>query len=395
MPRLEFAPGLPEGWAYSKLADICELISRGRSPQYVDHSPVRAIGQRCVRDSFDGSAARGQNLNRLEGHLKAVPGDVLLNSTGTGTIGRSCVFNDAGNFVVDSHVTVIRPQAKKLHPQWVNMLLRSPQGQTNLETFCYAGSTNQVELARTPLAETEIPLPPLLEQRRIAAILNTLDCTIEGTQRVIEKLQATRQGYINELADSFQNQKRATLRTMTKAGSVTMGRGQIISHPTMAAYPGDYPVYSSSALGNGEMGRYGRYMFDEELITWSVDGGGRFFYRPKHRFSITNVSGFMRLRASSFNIHFAFLLLDYQHSRMQFDYTLKAHPSVIAELYYLPVAVPVKEQAAISAHVALFDRRIDTEWARLSKLQVLKRGLMDDLLTGRVRVPVTDARVGA
>jgi len=38
-------------------------------------------------------------------------------------------------------------------------------------------------------------------------------------------------------------------------------------------------------------------MFDEALVTWSVDGGGKFFYRPKSKYSITNVSGFLRVTA--------------------------------------------------------------------------------------------------
>ena len=68
-----------------------------------------------------------------------------------------------------------------------------------------------------------------------------------------------------------------TLDKTIRAGNVQLGRGNIISSEDIAKYPGDYPIYSSSAKGSGEFGRYGHYMFDEELITWSVDGGGRFF----------------------------------------------------------------------------------------------------------------------
>src|SRR3546814_18305497 len=95
---------------------------------------------------------------------------------------------------------------------------------------------------------------------------------------------------------------------------------------------------------NGHMGSYGRYMFDEELISWSVDGGGDFFHRPKHKFSITNVSGYMRLAASRLNYKFMTGQLQSLHSKLTFDYQLKAHPSVIRKLYRLAVPEPAEQQ---------------------------------------------------
>ena len=42
------------------------------------------------------------------------------------------------------------------------------------------------------------------------------------------------------------------------------------------------------------MGEYSKYMFSENMITWSIDGGGDFFLREGHKFSITNVCGFIK-----------------------------------------------------------------------------------------------------
>src|SRR5262249_45279429 len=74
--------------------------------------------------------------------------------------------------------------------------------------------------------------------------------------------------------------------------SLRLSRGKVISKKDIERSPGAHPIYSSSVTGNGVFGYYGDFMFDEELITWSVDGGGHFFYRPKHRFSVTNDCGF-------------------------------------------------------------------------------------------------------
>ena len=137
-----------------------------------------------------------------------------------------------------------------------------------------------------------------------------------------------------------------TLRELEESGDITLGRGQVISKNDLEANPGIFPVYSSSAQGIGEFGQYGNYMFDEELITWSVDGGGRFFYRPKHKFSVTNVSGWLRINnPQKINAKYLFIILDTEWQDKSFDYVAKAHPSVIREMYKIPIpSLAVQEQ---------------------------------------------------
>ena len=87
-------------------------------------------------------------------------------------------------------------------------------------------------------------------------------------------------------------------------GIISLGRGNIISKFDIREKPGGYPIYSSSSKGDGMFGKYADYMFDEEMITWSIDGGGMLFYRPKHKFSVTNVCGYMRLDTSILDYRF-------------------------------------------------------------------------------------------
>ena len=86
-----------------------------------------------------------------------------------------------------------------------------------------------------------------------------------------------------------------TLDALCDEGVVLLGRGNIISKKDIDANPGPYPIYSSARENEGKFGEYGAYMFNEEMITWSIDGGGRLFYRPKHKFSVTNVGGTLRV----------------------------------------------------------------------------------------------------
>ena len=171
-----------------------------------------------------------------------------------------------------------------------------------------------------------------------------------------------------------------TLDKAIRTGDIQLGRGNIISSEDIAKYPGDYPIYSSSAKGSGEFGRYGHYMFDEELITWSVDGGGRFFFRPKHKFSVTNVCGYMYVDGEKWNRQFVYYALDFQHQRITFDYQTKAHPSVIRDLYSLPSALK-PEQTKIAEILSAVDQAIKQTGALIAKQQRIRNGLMQDLLT--------------
>ena len=129
-------------------------------------------------------------------------------------------------------------------------------------------------------------------------------------------------------------------------GCLTMTRGMVISRKDIADCPGDFPVYSSSAIGNGEFGRYGKFMFNEELVTWSIDGGGKFFYRPKAKFSVTNVCGYIRINDLRLIVpKFLFYTLSTQWTHKEYDYTHKALPSNIVKDYLIPLPpLPVQKE---------------------------------------------------
>ena len=131
------------------------------------------------------------------------------------------------------------------------------------------------------------------------------------------------------------------------AGILRLGRGQIISKTDMRDNPGDFPVYSSSSQGDGEIGRYGLYMFDDERITWSIDGGGKLFYRNGLKYSVTNVGGWLKVyRNDIYKTKFLYYLLYNQWTTKVFDYTHKAHPSVIRDEYLIP-DISIHEQTRI------------------------------------------------
>ncbi len=245
---------------------------------------------------------------------------------------------------------------------------------------------------REMIADMKMPLPPLSEQRAIAAALSDTDALLSSLVRLLTKKRDIKQAVMQQLLTGKHRLPRfgekwesRTIEQLEKLGIVKLSRGQVISKKDIESIPGSLPIYSSSVKNDGLFGRYGRFMFDEEMITWSVDGGGHFFYRAKHKFSVTNVCGFMRVDTTKLDYRFLAAQLQLLHSKLTFDYQDKAHPSVIRKAYTVSVP-PLGEQTAIAAVLSDMDAEIDALTQRRDKTRALKQGMMHELLTGRTRL---------
>ena len=94
-------------------------------------------------------------------------------------------------------------------------------------------------------------------------------------------------------------------KPLIKVASLT--RGRVISKEYLANNLGDYPVYSSQTVNNGEIGKINSFDFDGEFVSWTTDGAnaGTVFYRSG-KFSITNVCGLIKIQ-NNFELNYKFL----------------------------------------------------------------------------------------
>lgn len=179
---------VPDSWAWCKLKFlVSKEIKRGKSPKYTDMSDVYVFAQKCnmKRGGIDMSLAKCLDMSSFskypeEEHMQ--DGDIVINSTGNGTLGRIGVFRDSDRIddktiVPDSHVTVVRT-------------FPDLDGEYVYDVLCYyqpflekqgEGSTNQTELKPMVISELYIPIPPLEEQHRIVNVLHNL---MEYAQRL-------------------------------------------------------------------------------------------------------------------------------------------------------------------------------------------------------------------
>ena len=149
---------VPKGWRVSTLGDCTSYLNRGISPKYVESGGIVVVNQKCIRDfAVDLSKARRHDpaQRKIDGRELCV-GDVLVNSTGVGTLGRVAqVLTLDEMAIVDSHVTVVRADTRL---GWNYVGLALMRKQPEIEGLG-EGTTGQTELSRGKLASIQMLVP--------------------------------------------------------------------------------------------------------------------------------------------------------------------------------------------------------------------------------------------
>ncbi len=179
--------GLPDRWTLRPTATLASFLKRGIAPRYDDDAEGLVINQKCIRGGrLDLSPARRQS-REFKPDRQVQPGDVLVNSTGQGTLGRVAqVLAPIPNCTVDTHVTIVRPESGVGTCYLGQALLEMEPRFSTMGR----GATNQTELSPGQIGETEILLPPHLlvqEFEGIAApMFNQVAILIEQNRRLVE-----------------------------------------------------------------------------------------------------------------------------------------------------------------------------------------------------------------
>lgn len=193
---------LPEGWKWVTIGDCCEKAFSGKSPKYSKEiTPYKIIGQQAnqrygidltfIKYGTKEFAEAQQDFYYLQYN------DVLLNTLGTGSIGRSGIYKYDEKILTDGHPFVFRTEKKYVADLLFYYLRLNEQEIINTAN----GSTNQKFLSLKTFLKFPIPLPPTLtEQQRIVNRIETMFAKLDQAQ---EKAQT--------VLDSFENRKAAIL----------------------------------------------------------------------------------------------------------------------------------------------------------------------------------------
>ena len=190
---------IPDNWSFSRLGSVCDYLHRGKSPKYGMEQVLPIIAQKCNQwDKIYTDRCQFSDISFISKYTEEQylqKGDIIINSTGGGTVGRTgivedYIFEKHQKFVADSHVTVVRGSIL-LNPYYLYYYLISPYIQTGIEERC-SGSTNQIELGTSTIYNYLIPVPPYKEQLRIIELMGVLLQKVEKYRREQEKLENLR-----------------------------------------------------------------------------------------------------------------------------------------------------------------------------------------------------------
>lgn len=175
-------------WEEVKLKEVTAFIKRGISPKYVEENGYKIINQKCINFNTINYEHikfidKSQKVTK-EKYLKN--GDILVNSTGTGTLGRTVQIKEIiESIFCDTHVTIVRSN-DRINQKFLAIQLKIYEP---LIENLGKGSTNQIELSASDLSHLKIKLPPLETQQKIVNLISNYDDLIENNNKRIRLLE--------------------------------------------------------------------------------------------------------------------------------------------------------------------------------------------------------------
>ena len=252
-------------WRKRCLGEITSFMSKGIPPKYVEReneNTVRVLNQKCNRNfeiKYEESRLHDCSKKKVPADKMLQPGDVLINSTGTGTAGRVAQLYEVPiPTTIDGHMILLRP-TEKIDSIYYGYAIKAFQ--PKIETLA-EGSTGQTEINRKRLQEEiVISFPKEKEtQERIARFLLNIDEKIKVNDKINKNLEQQAQAIFKSWFVDFEpfNGEMPYDWTVSRLGDIASIKTNSFSpvknpdaqleHYSIPAYDEQkYPVFESAA----------------------------------------------------------------------------------------------------------------------------------------------------
>lgn len=385
---------LPEDWDCLQAIEVIDEISMGPFGSDITVSNFVSSGvpvlngynvsQIMLIDKFQNfvTPKKAKELKKAVAHR----GDIIV--THRGTIGQVSYIPDSSaysEYVISQSQFRVHFNDKRVNSHFLVSYLLSPIGQKYLlET---KGHTGVPALAQptTNFRRLWIPLPEIAEQVAIAKALSDVDSLISSLQKLIEKKKAIKQGTMQEL---LTGKKRLPgfyreWRIVQIGETLSIGHGQ--SQKTVENRFGKYPILATG----GCIGYANDFLWDKPSVLIGRKGTIDKPQYADYPFWTIDTLFYTKIfdRYDAKFIYYKFCMIDWQ----QYN-EASGVPSLNATtIENLQIIVPEKdEQQAIAQLLSDMDSEIEQLEKKLSKYQQIKQGMMQELLTGRIRLVGTD-----
>jgi type I restriction enzyme S subunit len=388
----------PKGWRTDRIGNIFE-IKQGKSLSRQKQTGNKRRKFLRTANVFWGRLELS-NLDEMsftddECLMLALKKDDLLVCEG-GDIGRTAIWNGAvEDCYYQNHLHRLRRLTDEVVPHFVMYWMQSALTQLNI----YGGAANKTtipNLSRSRLAEFVIPLPPLPEQKKIAAILFKIQRAIETQDKIIQSLRDLKQSTMQHL---FTHGLRGEKTRMTEIGEIpesweltkfgdfaTLHRGYDL--PVQARTKGEVPVVGS----NGIVGYHREAKVNGPGVVTGRSGSIGISYYVEEDYWPLNTG----LYVSDFHgnlplyVHYFFEWFNFNQYAAGVSVPTLNRNLVHAVMIAVP-SEPV--QNMIADTLSIVDNDLKLTISKKSALQALFKTMLNKLITGKIRVKDWDMDV--
>jgi type I restriction enzyme S subunit len=397
---------IPVDWEVGTLKDYAYIKGRIgwrglKASEYTEKGPFliankHIIAQRVIWDICDHiSKFRYEESPEIQLKIH----DMIMSKDGT--IGQVAYMDDLPDkATINSTMMLIRVDNLKLNPKFLYYFFQGPHFKSFIQLKMLGSSVPHI--FQRDMQDFTSVIPPVVEQKKIAEILTTVDEAIEKSNETIEKTKELKKGLMQELLTRGIGHKEFK---KTKIGEIPVDWEVVkiddccdildsqripLNDETRRNMKGQYPYCGANGLLDG----INNFIFDDDLILMAEDGGHFEEYKTKPIAYL--VSGKCWV-----NNHAHVLRAKKGWSRKWVFYSV-VHKNIIAyigggtrsklnqkELRAISIPAPsFLEQRKIAEILSAVDEDIEREVDNRKKLEIIKKGLMQVLLTGKKRVKV-------
>lgn len=298
-------------------------------------------------------------------------------------------------------------------PKFVASFLSSQKGRNQSKRYTKGSAQEGLNLG--DVENFYVPIPPLAEQNKIASILTSVDEVIENTQKQIEKLQDLKKATMNELLTKgigHTDFKESKLGRIPRSWE-TKRFGEISRQKTLGTTERGgvgvmVPLIKMGDIQSGNvLNDANEKVSKSKLVANNFLSYGDFLFNTRNTPELVGkVGNYSSNKVAAFDnnllkIDFIedvsplFMGIQFNESTLKKRLrTLVAGTTSVAAIYWNDLSrfwvlkPHISEQKEIATIILTIETQIDAQKSKLSQIQSLKKSLMQDLLTGKVRVQV-------
>lgn len=390
---------LPKGWTWSTIKEACSAIvdCEHKTAPYVEGSEYLVVRTNNVKNgNLDFADMKYTSLDGYnEWTKRTVPvfGDILF--TREAPAGESCIVPKDHRVCMGQRMVLLRPDIKKSNFRYLSMYLSSLFLKQEIHRLQIGTTVSRINIQ--DIKKIRLPVPPLPEQEKIAEILSCWDSAIEKIEKLIDAKTRFKKGLAQYIFDNLKDGKVTNCTTKTLGEIASFQNGFAFKSKFFDSEPVGPRLIRNRDLKSDETKLFYNGNFDE---SYSVKQGDLligmdadfipFLWKGEHAVLNQRVG---RIQKISDEIDKAFLFYalhePLKRIEIQTSSTTVKHLSakkVIAIKLSIP---PLSIQKLYSSTLSFIDLEIETLQLMRIRFEQQKSALMQQLLTGKVRVSIS------